>query len=48
MFFKQPVPSRDPNFNPVFIIAEYEVLNGGEEQLTAGGRAALKLATISV
>jgi uncharacterized repeat protein (TIGR01451 family) len=44
VFFKQPVPSRDQNFNPVFIIAEYEVLNGGEEQLTAGGRAAVKLA----
>ena len=44
IFFKQPVPSRDENFNPLFIIAEYEVLNGGEEQLTAGGRAAVKLA----
>ncbi|MGH8177559.1 MAG: OmpA family protein [Steroidobacter sp.] len=44
LFFKQPVPSRDANFNPVFIIAEYEVLNGGEAQLTAGGRAAVKLA----
>jgi hypothetical protein len=44
VFFKQPVPSRDQNFNPVYIIAEYEVLNGGEAQLTAGGRAAVKLA----
>ena len=45
LFFKQPVPSRDQDFNPVFIIAEYEVLNGGEAQMTAGGRAAVKLAT---
>ncbi|HEU4654057.1 MAG TPA: OmpA family protein, partial [Steroidobacteraceae bacterium] len=44
IFFKQPVPSRDENFNPVFIIAEYEVINGGDSQLTAGGRTSVKLA----
>ena len=44
LFFKQPVPSRDQNFNPVLIVAEYEVINGGKEQVTAGGRASLKLA----
>jgi uncharacterized repeat protein (TIGR01451 family) len=44
VFFKQPVPSRDSSFNPVLIVAEYEVINGGEEQVTAGGRASLKLA----
>ncbi len=44
LFFKQPVASRDANFNPVFIIAEYEVLNGGEAQMTAGGRASVKFA----
>jgi uncharacterized repeat protein (TIGR01451 family) len=44
LFFKQPVPSRDASFNPVYIIAEYEILNGGEQQLTAGGRASVKLA----
>ena len=48
LFFKQPVPSRDANFNPVYIIAEYEVLNGGEAQMTAGGRAAVKLADDSI
>ena len=42
------MPSRDQNFNPVYIIAEYEVLNGGEAQMTAGGRAAVKLANDSV
>ncbi|HET9445177.1 MAG TPA: OmpA family protein, partial [Steroidobacteraceae bacterium] len=48
LFFKQPVPSRDPDFNPVYIVAEYEVLNGGEAQMTAGGRASVKLANDSV
>lgn len=44
LFFKQPVPSRDANFNPVFIVAEYEVLNGGKQEIAAGGRGSLKLA----
>jgi uncharacterized repeat protein (TIGR01451 family) len=48
LFFKQPVPSRDAGFNPVLIVAEYEVINGGEQQLTTGGRASLKLANDSV
>jgi uncharacterized repeat protein (TIGR01451 family) len=48
LFFKQPVPSRDASFNHVFIIAEYEVLNGGEEEVTAGGRAAVKFANDKV
>lgn len=41
LFFKRPVPSRDANFNPVVIVAEYEVLNGGDRELAAAGRAAL-------
>lgn len=44
LFFKQPVPSRDENFNPIYIIAEYELISGGKEQLTAGGRVSAKLA----
>jgi uncharacterized repeat protein (TIGR01451 family) len=43
LFFKQPVSSRDENFNPQFIIAEYEVLQGAQEQIVAGGRGAVKL-----
>jgi len=43
VFFKQPVPSRDASFNPVFIIADYEVLSGAKEQVVAGGRAAYKI-----
>ncbi|MEM8843614.1 MAG: hypothetical protein AAGB35_01060 [Pseudomonadota bacterium] len=41
IFFKQPIPSRDQNFNPVFIVADYEVENSGDKELTAGIRAAL-------
>ncbi|MET0658451.1 MAG: hypothetical protein ABW110_09895 [Steroidobacteraceae bacterium] len=48
LFFKQPVPSRDASFNPVFIIADYEVLTGGKREVTAGGRTALKLAKDAV
>lgn len=44
LFFKQPVPSRDADFNPVFIIVDYETEGATEEDTTAGGRAALKLA----
>jgi len=42
IFFKQPVPSRDSSFNPVFIVAQYEVDHGGEQQVTSGGRVAAK------
>jgi uncharacterized repeat protein (TIGR01451 family) len=44
LFFKQPIPSRDQNFNPIYIVAEYEVLQGGAEQIIGGGRAAVKFA----
>lgn len=42
LYFKEPVPSRDEHFNPVYIIAEYEVNGRGEEHVTAGGRASVK------
>src|SRR5262249_14180867 len=44
IFFKQPVPTRDSSFNPVYIVAQYEVDHGGDEQVTAGGRVAAKFA----
>jgi uncharacterized repeat protein (TIGR01451 family) len=44
LFFKQPIASRDQAFNPQYIVAEYEVLNGGKEQITGGGRGAVKFA----
>ena len=43
IFFKQPVPARDQNFNPEYIVAEYEVQNGAGNAITAGGRASVKL-----
>jgi hypothetical protein len=38
------VPSRDPDLNPVYIIAEYEVRSGGEYLLTAGARGTMRFA----
>ncbi|HEY4128402.1 MAG TPA: OmpA family protein [Gammaproteobacteria bacterium] len=44
IFFKQPVPPRDSNFNPEYIVVEYEVSTGAANSLTAGGRASVKTA----
>ena len=44
LFFKAPVASRDVNFNPLFIVAEYETRGTGEEVTTAGARGAMKFA----
>jgi len=44
VYFKEPVPSRDNEFNPIFIVAEYETRSTSSEQTTAGGRAAVKFA----
>ena len=43
LFFREPIFSRDTDLNPVFIVADYEVQNGGDEEINAGGRAATKL-----
>jgi uncharacterized repeat protein (TIGR01451 family) len=40
IFFKEPVPSRDPNFNPVFIVIDYETSEAATDDSTAGGRIA--------
>ena len=42
LFFKEPVPSRDDRFNPVFIVAEYETQGTGQEVTTAGARGTLR------
>ncbi|MBC7756329.1 MAG: DUF11 domain-containing protein [Bdellovibrio sp.] len=42
LFFKEPIMSRDADFNPVFIIAEYESKDAKDEKLTYGGRAIVK------
>lgn len=43
LFFRQPVNSRDTNFNPTFIVAEYETFGVADEHLNAGGRIAVNL-----
>ena len=43
IFFKEPIHSRDDNFNPIFIIAEYETAESGSNALTYGGRVGTKL-----
>jgi uncharacterized repeat protein (TIGR01451 family) len=40
LLFKEPVPTLDSSFNPVFIVAEYETQNSTQEKLTYGGRGA--------
>ena len=43
IFFRRPILSRDENFNPIFIVADYEVEAPVEGDVTVGGRAAVKL-----
>ncbi len=43
IFFRRPIPSRDENFNPIFIVADYEVEAPVTGDITAGGRAAVRL-----
>lgn len=43
IFFKAPVFSRDGNFNPNFIVAEYESFDNANTAWTFGGRGAIKL-----
>jgi uncharacterized repeat protein (TIGR01451 family) len=44
IFFKEPVHSRDQNLNPVFIVVDYEVRTGGDDETAAGVRVSTKLA----
>lgn len=41
LYFRTPVPSRDGDFNPIFIVVDYETDASGTDQYTGGGRAAL-------
>jgi outer membrane protein OmpA-like peptidoglycan-associated protein len=43
VFFKEPVPSRDSDLNHVFIVADYEVRTGGDDETAAGLRVATRL-----
>jgi uncharacterized repeat protein (TIGR01451 family) len=43
VFFKEPVHSRDHELNPVFIVVDYEVRTGGDDETAAGLRVATKI-----
>ncbi|MDD5405405.1 MAG: hypothetical protein PHE73_00530 [Sulfurovaceae bacterium] len=43
LYFKEPVYSVDENFNPIYIVAQYEIDGDGSKHLTYGGRGAVKL-----
>ncbi len=38
LFFREPINSRDFDFNPIFIVAEYETMGVAAKELHAGGR----------
>ena len=38
LLFREPINSRDFDFNPIFIVAEYETVGVADENLNAGGR----------
>lgn len=43
LFFREPIASRDFDFNPIWIVVDYETSGSSEEFLNAGGRAAVHL-----
>ncbi len=43
LYFKRPVPSKDQDFNPVFIVVRYETKASSNTNLNYGGRAALRV-----
>jgi uncharacterized repeat protein (TIGR01451 family) len=48
LYFKKPVPSRDLDFNPVYIVVEYESLAAGTDDVVAGGRGSVRFSDDSV
>ena len=48
LYFKKPVPSRDSNFDPIYIVAEYETSGSSSDDLVAGGRVSAYNAEKSV
>ena len=46
--FKKPVPSRDLEFNPVYIVVEYESIAASGDDVVAGGRGSLRFAEDAV
>ena len=43
LYFKQPIYSVDEDFNPIYIVAKYEIKGDGSKHYTYGGRGAVKL-----
>jgi uncharacterized repeat protein (TIGR01451 family) len=43
LYFKEPIYSNDANFNPRFIVVDYEIKGDGSKHYTYGGRAAVKV-----
>ena len=43
LFMKRPVESRDTNFNPTYIVVDYESQDSADEAISAGGRAVLQV-----
>lgn len=48
LYFKRPVPSRDLDLNPVYIVVEYESVAIGTDDVVAGGRGSLRFAEDAV
>jgi uncharacterized repeat protein (TIGR01451 family) len=42
LFFKEPVVSQDENFNPIYIVVEYETFSNSDNDYQYGGRAYLR------
>ena len=43
LFFREPIAARDTDFNPVFIVVDYESASQADAKLTYGGRVAVKI-----
>lgn len=43
LFFKEPSASRDENFNPIFIVIDYEAQDDRDAAINYGGRGALHI-----
>lgn len=42
IFFKSPIFSRDENFNPIYIVIDYESADAGDMSFNYGGRGAVR------
>ncbi len=42
IYFREPIYSRDASFNPIYIVANYEVSAGAGKAITSGGRIAIR------